>query len=169
MKKSLIVFAIACLAMTLALDGCTRVRTYVVDKDRVDQDLSTGNAGYLTGAPSSEDLNQERKMTRQHYVAEIEIGQTPPRKKSRPQEGMAIEAVQEPAGTTTIEEPLTPVSSTSSAVTSYVVQNNDSLQKISQKVYGTTKKWKLIFDANQDKLKSPDRIYAGQELKIPQG
>jgi nucleoid-associated protein YgaU len=173
MKKSLVLFSILCLALSLALDGCTRVRTYTADQERVDQDLTAGNAGYLVGAPSPDELNKVRKMTRQTYVAEVEIGQTPPRSKSRRADGsrkaMAVEAVQEPSGTVMIEEPLASSTSTQAKVTTYVVQNNDTLEKISQKVYGSSKKWRRIYEANQDKLKSPDRIYAGQELKIPQG
>jgi nucleoid-associated protein YgaU len=57
---------------------------------------------------------------------------------------------------------------TAAKVESYTVLPNDTLQKISLKVFGTTKKWKNIFDANSDTLKSPDRIYTGQVLKIPQ-
>lgn len=164
------ILAVVFLATVLMLDGCTRVRTYIVEQERVDQDLSAGNAGYLTGAPKPEDLSRERKLTRQTYVAEVELGQAPRRVKTRSTSGksgaMTVEAVQEPADAVMIEDaPEAPAA----AVTSYVVQNNDTLQKISQKVYGTSKKWKVIFDANQDKLKSPDRIYAGQELKIPQG
>ncbi|KPK42493.1 MAG: hypothetical protein AMJ78_02430 [Omnitrophica WOR_2 bacterium SM23_29] len=50
----------------------------------------------------------------------------------------------------------------------YKVQKGDTLQKISQKFYGTSKKWRKIFLANKDKLKNPDKIRAGQTLKIPQ-
>ncbi|PIQ88790.1 MAG: hypothetical protein COV72_06520 [Candidatus Omnitrophica bacterium CG11_big_fil_rev_8_21_14_0_20_42_13] len=50
----------------------------------------------------------------------------------------------------------------------YTVEKNDTLQKISQKFYGTTKKWKKIYDANTDTLKSPDKVYPGQKLNIPQ-
>lgn len=49
----------------------------------------------------------------------------------------------------------------------YVVQKDDTLQKISEKVYGTTKKWQKIYEANKDTLKSPDMIRAGQKLVIP--
>ncbi|HAH21525.1 MAG TPA: hypothetical protein DCL49_11560 [Candidatus Omnitrophica bacterium] len=49
----------------------------------------------------------------------------------------------------------------------YIVQKDDTLQKISEKIYGTTKKWKEIFEANQDTLKSPDKIRPGKELRIP--
>jgi nucleoid-associated protein YgaU len=47
------------------------------------------------------------------------------------------------------------------------VQNGDTLQKISQKFYGTSKKWKNIFEANKDKLKAPDKIRVGQTICVP--
>ena len=50
----------------------------------------------------------------------------------------------------------------------YVVQKGDTLQKISDKVYGTTKKWKKIFDANRDILEDPNKIKPGQKLVIPE-
>lgn len=49
----------------------------------------------------------------------------------------------------------------------YIVEKGDTLQKISEKAYGTTKKWKKIFEANADILKDPNSIYVGQELTIP--
>jgi nucleoid-associated protein YgaU len=49
----------------------------------------------------------------------------------------------------------------------YVVQKGDTLQKISEKFFGTTQKWKSIYDANKHVLKSPDRIRPGQKLVIP--
>jgi len=49
----------------------------------------------------------------------------------------------------------------------YVVQKGDTLQKISQEFFGTTLKWKDIFNANEHVLKSPDRIRPGQKLLIP--
>lgn len=49
----------------------------------------------------------------------------------------------------------------------YVVQKGDTLQKISEKMYGTTKKWKSIYDANKNILKGPDTIRVGQKLVIP--
>lgn len=49
----------------------------------------------------------------------------------------------------------------------YTIQKGDTLQKISQKFYGTTKKWNKIFEANKDKLKAPNKIYPGQVIDIP--
>ncbi len=46
----------------------------------------------------------------------------------------------------------------------YTVESGDSLSKIGSK-YGI--QWKAIWDANRDILKDPDKIYPGQELKIP--
>jgi nucleoid-associated protein YgaU len=49
----------------------------------------------------------------------------------------------------------------------YIVQKGDTLQKISEKFFGTTRKWNSIYQANKNILKSPDRIRAGQKLVIP--
>ena len=46
----------------------------------------------------------------------------------------------------------------------YTVESGDNLSKIGAK-YGIT--WKAIYDANRDILNDPDKIYPGQELKIP--
>lgn len=46
----------------------------------------------------------------------------------------------------------------------YTVVSGDSLSKIGSK-YGIA--WKAIWDANRDILNDPDKIYPGQELKIP--
>lgn len=50
----------------------------------------------------------------------------------------------------------------------YIVEKGDTLQKISDKAYGTTKRWKKIFEANKDTLESPNKITPGQELVIPE-
>ena len=46
----------------------------------------------------------------------------------------------------------------------YTVVAGDSLSKIASK-YGI--QWKAIWDHNRDILHHPDKIYPGQELKIP--
>jgi len=46
----------------------------------------------------------------------------------------------------------------------YTVESGDNLSKIG-KQYGL--QWKSIWDANRDILDDPDKIYPGQELKIP--
>jgi len=49
----------------------------------------------------------------------------------------------------------------------HVVQKGESLSEIAQKYYEDAKQWKLIHQANQDKIKNPDIIHPGQELFIP--
>ncbi len=49
----------------------------------------------------------------------------------------------------------------------YVVQSEDTLSKISLKMYGSAVKWKIIFDANRNLLPSPNSLKIGMELRIP--
>lgn len=50
----------------------------------------------------------------------------------------------------------------------YEVQPGDNLSIISKRVYGTTTRWSLIYDANRDLLQSPDWLQVGMRLKIPE-
>jgi nucleoid-associated protein YgaU len=154
--------------------GCSNVRTYTVEEERVDQNLAEGNQGYFSGAPKDTDIPKNRKLTRKTYVTEVEVGSTPKKTRKRVvtdvNPGVTVERTQEPANEQLIQE--TPQVQSGEVqkpvvVSSYTVQANDTLEKISLKVYGTAKNWKKIFEANQDRLKSPDKIYMGQVLKIP--
>jgi hypothetical protein len=59
------------LVSVFILSGCV-VRTYPLTRDRVDQDLTGGNRGYLKGeAPPVEE--KERKITRTTQVVEFEM------------------------------------------------------------------------------------------------
>ena len=49
----------------------------------------------------------------------------------------------------------------------YTVKPGDTLSKISKQFYGNANDYMKIFNANRDKLKDPDQISIGQELKIP--
>jgi nucleoid-associated protein YgaU len=154
---------ICILASTLALSGCI-ARTYNLTRDRVDQDISqrSGNRGYITGAAPAEPA--ERKATRTTRVFEIELGFAKPSQAKCP-------SIEPMAGNVT--EPLISQEAQQSeplpgqTFESYTVEKNDTLQKISKKFYGTTKRWLKIYEANKDILRSPDRLYAGQTLKIP--
>jgi nucleoid-associated protein YgaU len=57
--------------------------------------------------------------------------------------------------------------SSSTATKIYEVVSGDSLSKIAKREYGDANKWKMIFEANRDILKDPDKIFPGQKLKIP--
>jgi nucleoid-associated protein YgaU len=49
----------------------------------------------------------------------------------------------------------------------YTVKAGDSLSKIAKNKYGKASLWKTIYEANKDRIKNPDIIQPGWELKIP--
>jgi len=51
--------------------------------------------------------------------------------------------------------------------TFYTVKSGDTLGKIAQEHYGSAGKYQQIFEANQPILKDPNKIYPGQQLRIP--
>lgn len=53
------------------------------------------------------------------------------------------------------------------AETTYTVQAGDTLSKIAKQFYGDANKYMVIFEANKDMLKDPDKIRPGQTLRIP--
>ena len=52
--------------------------------------------------------------------------------------------------------------------TTYTVQAGDTLSGIAKRFYGHANDYMEIFNANRDQLTDPDKIKAGQVLKIPQ-
>ena len=57
--------------------------------------------------------------------------------------------------------------SSSTVAKVYEVQPGDSLSKIAKREYGDANKWHQIFEANQNILKDPNKIFPGQKLTIP--
>jgi nucleoid-associated protein YgaU len=53
------------------------------------------------------------------------------------------------------------------AYTMYTIKSGDSLSKIAKKHYGNANDWRKIYEANRDLIKDPDKIFPGQEIKIP--
>jgi nucleoid-associated protein YgaU len=49
----------------------------------------------------------------------------------------------------------------------YTVKAGDTLGKIAQEHYGAASKYTVIFEANRPMLGDPDKIYPGQQLRIP--
>ena len=168
---------LVCAIFTFMLSGCV-VRTYRLTRDRVDQNLEGGNRGYLIGGPSAEELSKPRKTTRTTRIVEIEMGSprsfqepqvTSPRSTSvtlppRVQEDYTPPQRPYIPRIERVEEPVAPP-----AMQKYTVQKGDTLQKISQKFFGTTKRYYDIYKANQDSLKGPDSIFPGQVINIPAG
>lgn len=159
------------LVFSIGTVGCARITTQVVEKPRVDQELP-GNRGYLKGSgpapaprsttrqmlqtdielPTAEELNPWRKPAKVSAPAPAAPAPVAPPESMEPEDWQS-------AGTPEIEPE--PEGKT------YMVQSGDTLEKISKKFYGTTKKWRLIYDANREVLRSPDRVYPGKKLVIP--
>jgi nucleoid-associated protein YgaU len=138
-------------------------------RERIDQDLSAGNRGYLTGqAPQADEGS--RSATRTTQVVEVEL-RSPLKFETRRKP--APETAPVPAGAGETAAIAAPVEEASSEITvatnfqKYTVKKNDTLQKISKKFFGTTNRWLLIYEANRDVLKSPDKVVPGQVLNIP--
>jgi nucleoid-associated protein YgaU len=49
----------------------------------------------------------------------------------------------------------------------YLVRSDDTLSRISVKVYGDASAWRRIYDANRDVLATPDELAPGMTLVIP--
>jgi nucleoid-associated protein YgaU len=166
MKKFNAIPLITIAILSLATAGCA-VRHYSITKDRVDQDLITkGNRGYLAGQPAQREEPQ-RKSTRTVHILEVEVGSPEKVKKTTASEPLfqREESVSEESYA---RQPIIPV--TNEAVVEmekYKVAKGETLQKISKKFYGTTKKWAKIYEANKDILKAPDKLYPGQVINIP--
>ncbi|MFA5114737.1 MAG: LysM peptidoglycan-binding domain-containing protein [Candidatus Omnitrophota bacterium] len=157
----------AVLVFVFTLSGCV-ARTYEITRDRVDQDVESGNRGYLQGkAPQQE---APRKATREVRVFEFELGSSYKNKAAKPRTEEIITET-DIARTPVMREPQTQTvtaQETEGAMQQYTVGKGDTLQKISQKFYGTTKKWQKIYQANRGALKGPDKIYPGQVINVPQ-
>ncbi|MFA5145152.1 MAG: LysM peptidoglycan-binding domain-containing protein [Candidatus Omnitrophota bacterium] len=168
-------FYLSGLCFALVLSGCV-VRTYPLVKERVDQDLTTGNHGYLMGqAPASTGAEKERKTTRTTRVVEIELGSPIKFEKTSKRAVQSTVLTQETTEQTTegnrgyITQSIEPQTIAEPSYENYTVQKGDTLQKISKKFYGTTKNWTKIYDANRDTLKGPNKVYPGRTIKIPAG
>jgi len=176
MKEMKILKLLSLLSVFL-LAGCV-VRTYEMTRDRVDQDLDTGNRGYLEGRQTNEEAG-DRKETRTTKIVEVEF-HSPIKFERRPKQVITEEtsaATREPSAewgnrgyitesyTPPIIERAAPMGE--EVLEKYTVKNGDTLEKISKKFYGTTKGWRKIYQANADTLKGPDRIYPGQIINVP--
>lgn len=56
---------------------------------------------------------------------------------------------------------------TSDQFTEYVVQYGDTLSEISEKFLGSQTRYKEIYEANKDRMASPDRLRVGKAIRIP--
>lgn len=172
------------------VSGCV---TRVIPRDvkRVDQDLK-GNRGMIMGEAAALP-ERETKKTRKVYDIEVELFSPGERaivkEKEAPEpvdgnkgylkktkEVIKPQEVAAPKVPKVIYKPRTEEKEDKTEAAGvrekapkiYIVEKGDTLQKISDKVYGTTRRWQEIYEANKDVLKSPDKIAPGQKLAIPE-
>lgn len=152
------------LVAVIGLIGC-RAATRVIEEPRVDLDLSGGNRGYLVGTPPAA---PDVRTTRQMIETEIEVPTS-----YRPKRGEMA-----PVSLGDVAPPEMDFSETSEgnaawsgASDTYTVKKGDTLWSIAANpdVFGNANKWRQIYEANRDALKSPDQLRPGMTLKIPRG
>ena len=188
LNKSLVLITLVIFAAGCGLE----TRTYVMNKDRVGLEQGNGNGGCVNGkcpaAPAP------TKTTRKVYV--LEITKPVPESEVKKIEATAVNAIVEtspkPSASNAASvnapampaQPAVPVvgelpgsSSSETAVASnggviggqtYTVQKDDTLQKISKKIFGTYAKWYKIYKANKAIIKNPNVLRPGTVLTIPE-
>jgi nucleoid-associated protein YgaU len=172
MLRKIILLAVGCF-LSYAISGCT-VRTYPLIRDRVDQNLESGNRGFMVGESKAED--KPRKTTRAVQVVELEVFRSRKVKRESALPGAGISpdifALESSARQKNIPaikpifvKPIKPYK-TKTVIKQYTVQEGDTLQSISKKFYGTSNRWKDVYKTNSKKLTSPNKIYPGQVINI---
>lgn len=180
----IMIFSVGCANRGVTIKG------YIQDKERLDQNLRGGNAGYLYGEPKEEDLVPGKK-TRKVYVVEFTKATEEVAQKEYSSSGYAdSEVYDEKYPRKTLPEDLKqrytvpdislpafdddiPVveqqqsSLPEGTYIEYTVMKDDTLQKISKKFYDSYSKWPIIYDANKDVIQSPHVIKPGIVIKIP--
>ena len=116
-------------------------------REWVDKDLS-GNRGYLMGGP--------------HQKVESKAETAPPKRTTW------FEPRPRPV---TPEEPVVETETKGVTYDTYTVKKGDTLGTISAlpEIYGTSRSWRRIYEANKTILKNPNTLKVGQVLRIPRG
>ena len=60
-----------------------------------------------------------------------------------------------------------PAAGATAATRYYTIKSGDSLSKIAQEMYGDAGDHDKIFQANREVIGDPDKIYPGQQIRIP--
>ena len=184
-RYSFLFFLIA----AILIQGCAsakkyEVKSYIQDKGRVDQDIPSAPVGNWKHAPQPPSL--PHKATRKVFVLEInkeadidnilnepvyepapaEIRSTTSERLEPTSQYEAPDVVIPDIDAMVEEEAGSPTLGTETMV-EYIVEKDDTLQKISKKFYNTYSKWPKIYELNKTILKSPDALKPGMKLVIP--
>ena len=168
---------IALIALAALSSGCVQTRAYLADKPRVDQDLpgeppvvpvKTRKVIVVEVAQKGQNLPEE-KVTKETSSVETK-DQSKVVTESRETVVVHQDNFTFPKMTSeTLTKPPVPAATAPGATlpTQYMVQKDDTLQKISKKFYGSYGKWTRIYDANKDKIRDPNFLKTGVTLTIP--
>jgi len=187
---------LALMTLVVFAAGCgLEARTYVMTKDRVGLDQNSGNSGCVVGKCPPAPAPAE--TTRKVYVLEITkpVPESEVQKIEATAVNAITESVDKPSvpDTAPVESapaatdnaqaaPVIPVVGDNTAAApsaaaaqnggsmqaqTYTVQKDDTLQKISKKLFGSYGKWYKIYEANKDKIKNPNILKPGTVLTIP--
>lgn len=110
----------------------------------VDKEI-TGNLGYITRSRGFEE-------------------ELPPAYKPEPE----VAKIVKPALPKYEEEEINIEEGIAAAPRTYKVKEGDTLSQIAKDFYGKATKWTVIYEANSDKVKDPNKIKAGTALVIPE-
>ena len=170
--------------MILGAGGCVkRVNVTPYEKERVDQTADQGNRGYVQGhlPPTGKTM---APTTREMYEVKVDVP-APAKKPAKKTAALPAKSAKTGAAHRIVlpKEEASSAKKTHAESNSgsknlpkrksapgdaiYVVQKGDTMEKISQKLFGTPRKWKLIFDLNREVVKNPNKLYPGQKIKIP--
>lgn len=86
--------------------------------------------------------------------------------KSQEDREKAVLIVGNHAGIARVDDQLE-VAEPAEAAVFHTVERGDTLSAIAKKYYGKASKYPVIFEANKPMLTDPDKIYPGQNLRIP--
>ena len=71
------------------------------------------------------------------------------------------------SGVETVDDQMTVAAAAEPESQFYTVEKGDTLSKVAKQFYGDANAYMKIFEANKPMLSHPDKIYPGQNLRIP--
>jgi len=133
-------------------DLIDQIKTLQTENDNLRQQLSGGPAMRVTGVNLTNAVSAPTPAP--------SIRETTPTRLAAP---VTLRA---PTPVTVTSVTVKPAATATSGKT-YTVKEHDTLSSISQTLYGTRSRWQDIYNANRDKLPSPEALHIGQVLNLP--
>lgn len=124
------------------------------------EQMLQANPVIAANKPMSQDVNIPNMALNDNALKQLIATSSPEMSDAEPMVDAAPQPQSTPAPT--------PAPAPKAQARTYTVQKGDTLSKISQKCYGTTKKWKQIYDANREKISNINQLKVGTALNIPE-